>query len=165
MSKPREEDQWDWAWIRRRCIAEAAKIVRRAHDAEEVAQEALVRAWRGRSSCRTPESPLPWCLQITRNEAFRLLRRQHRDLVADSQEQGDVVGESGGLSESDRLLIKLDIARALRLLAPHERLLIALRYGHDWSHPQIARQLQIPEATARVWLYRASKHLRSALGA
>ena len=39
-------------------------------------QEALARAWRGRRSCRNPEEPLAWCLQITRNEAFRLISRQ-----------------------------------------------------------------------------------------
>jgi RNA polymerase sigma-70 factor, ECF subfamily len=156
-------DDWDWEWIRQRCTAEAAKIVRRTHDAEEVVQEALVRAWRGRSSCRTPEAPLPWCLQITRNEALRLLRRQRRDPLMDCQEQAEVLAEARGLGESDRLLLRLDVGRALELLTPRERLVLTLRYGQDWSHPEIARQLHIPEATARVWLYRANKHLRSAL--
>jgi RNA polymerase sigma-70 factor (ECF subfamily) len=156
-------DEWDWAWIRQRCATEAARIVGRTHDAEEVVQEALVRAWRGRSSCRTPERPLPWCLQITRNEAFRFLGRQRRDPAADPLEHSDVPAGGRGLGESDRSLIRLDVGRALKLLTARERLLIALRYQQDWSHPEIAHQLQIPEATARVWLYRASKHLRSAL--
>jgi RNA polymerase sigma-70 factor (ECF subfamily) len=154
-------DEWDWEWIRPRCAAEAAKIVRRAHDAEEVVQEALMRAWRNRGSCRTPDSPLPWCLQITRNEAFRLLRRQRRDQWTESDRQGDVLGAPS--DESDFLLTRLDVAQALTLLTPLERLLISLRYARDWSHPEIARLLQIPEATARVWLYRSRKQLRSAL--
>src|SRR2546426_682468 len=74
----------DWASVRQRCVAEAARIVRRAEDAEEVAQEALARAWRSRASCRTPENPLPWCLQITRNEAFRLLARQRGEPLPES---------------------------------------------------------------------------------
>jgi hypothetical protein len=37
-----------------------------------VGSEALVRAW----SCRNPDDSLAWCLQITRNEAFRLISRQ-----------------------------------------------------------------------------------------
>ena len=45
-------------------------------DAEEAVQEALVRAWLRRDACRSPEAPLPWLLEITRNEARRVLGRR-----------------------------------------------------------------------------------------
>ena len=34
-----------------------------------------MRAWKGRATCNSPHAPIPWCLQITRNEAFRRMRR------------------------------------------------------------------------------------------
>jgi RNA polymerase sigma-70 factor, ECF subfamily len=156
-------DQWDWSLIRLRCRVEAVRILRRHHDAEEVVQEALARAWRGRSSCRTPEAPLPWCLQITRNEAFRLMSRQKQGATLEPLDAGADVADEQALREPDRTMTRLDVARALNGLTEHERLLIGLRYTQGWSHPQIAASLDIPEATARVRLHRAQKHLRSLL--
>ena len=65
--------------------------------------------------------------------------------------------------EGDRAIDRIDIDRALKALTPHERLLIALRYEHDCSHPEIAEKLEIPEATARVRLHRAHKRLKTLL--
>lgn len=155
-------DEWDWSQIRLRCRVEAVRILRRHHDADEVVQEALARAWRGRRSCRTPEEPLGWCLQITRNEAFRLISRQ-RQRAAEPLDAGSDVADEQALHEPDRTVIRLDVARALKGLSDGERLLIALRYEQGWSHPQIAAGLDIPEATARVRLHRAQKRLRSLL--
>jgi RNA polymerase sigma-70 factor (ECF subfamily) len=149
--------------IRVRCRLEAIRILRRDHDAEEVVQEALARAWRGRGSCRTPEAPLAWCLQITRNEAFRLISRQRERATTEPLDAGSDVADDHALHEPDRTLIRLDVARALKRLSDTERLLILLRYEQGCSHPQIAATLDIPEATARVRLHRAQKRLRSLL--
>jgi RNA polymerase sigma-70 factor, ECF subfamily len=122
----------------------------------------LVRAWRGRGSCRNPDNPLAWCLQITRNEAFRLISRQQRAAVEPLDAESELADEQA-LHEPDRTLVRLDVARALEGLTDSERLLLLLRYEQGWSHPQIAARLDIPEATARVRLHRAQKRLRSLL--
>jgi RNA polymerase sigma factor (sigma-70 family) len=59
-----------------------------------------------------------------------------------------------------RALVRVDIDRALQEPSPHERVLIALRYEEGGSHPQIARQLQVPEATVHVRLHRVHKRLK-----
>jgi RNA polymerase sigma factor (sigma-70 family) len=153
---------WDWPLIRNRCKTEALRILRRDHDAEEAVQEALVRAWRSRASCRTPEAPLPWCLQITRNEALRLISRK-RGLEADLLESVNDVGDPRGTEQPEAALHRIDINRALKKLTPRERLLIGLRYEMDWAHHDIAATLAIPEGTARVHLHRAHKRLRTLL--
>ncbi len=155
-------DHWDWALIRTRCRAEAIRILRRDHEAEEAVQEALARAWRSRRSCRTPEAPLGWFLQITRHEAFRLIGRE-RSRPNEPLEAGEDLADEHAVADPDRALNRLDVAKALEELSAHERLLIALRYEEGCSHPQIARRLEIPEATARVRLHRAHKRLRSLL--
>jgi RNA polymerase sigma-70 factor (ECF subfamily) len=142
---------------------EAVRILRRHHDAEEVVQEALARAWRGRRSCRNPDEPLAWCLQITRNEAFRLISRQRQRGAVEPLDAGSEVPDEDALREPDRTLVRLDVADALKQLTDDERLLIRLRYEHGFSHSQIAARFDIPEATARVWLHRAQKRLRSLL--
>ena len=157
-------DQWDWSMLRGRCRVEAIRILRCHHDAEEVVQEALARAWRGRNSCRTPEAPLPWCLQITRNEAFRLIGRRQDRATLEPLDAGSEVADEHALLEPDRTVVRLDVGRALRGLSESERQLILLRYGQGCSHPQIAATLDIPETTARVRLHRAQKRLRALLG-
>lgn len=156
-------EMWDWSAIRQRCIREALRIVRRQHDAEEIVQEALARAWRSRSSCRTPDAPIPWCLQITRNEAFRWMARRQPSLDLEPLDSTDQLEDQRAGGDRDRMLARIDVDRALEELTPHERLLIRLRYVSDWSHPEIAASLQIPEATARVHLHRAQKRLKPLL--
>jgi RNA polymerase sigma-70 factor (ECF subfamily) len=158
----RPHKQWDWSLIRRRCVLEALRILRRRDDAEEVVQEALARAWRSRGSCRTPDAPLPWCLQITRNEALRLIGRQ-RVARSDRLDENLELEDERARGEDERTLERVDLARALNELSAHERLLIDLRYVRDCSHPEIATELAIPEATARVRLHRAHNRLRALL--
>jgi RNA polymerase sigma-70 factor (ECF subfamily) len=158
-----EDPLWDWSLIARRCRVEAVRIVRRREDAEEVVQEALARAWRGRGSCRTPEAPLPWCLQITRNEALRMIGRRRAGAPVYPLEDELELTDVRSLGQEERTLVRLDVGRALEALTPHERLLITLRYDQDLSHSEIAMTLEIPEATARVRLHRARKRLKRLL--
>jgi RNA polymerase sigma-70 factor, ECF subfamily len=156
-------EHWDWSLIRTRCRAEALRILRRPHDAEDAVQEALARAWRSRHACRNPEAPIPWCLQITRNEAIRLIGRvRPRDAEQPLDDEGQVEDADAG-QERLRVLLRVDVRRALENLPPHERQLIALRYLHDCSHSEIAEMLEIPESTARVRLHRVHKRLEPLL--
>jgi RNA polymerase sigma-70 factor (ECF subfamily) len=156
-------EHWDWSLIRTRCRAEALRILRRPHDAEDVVQEALARAWRSRHACRNPDAPLPWCLQITRNEAIRLIGRARPRASEEALDEDGYVEDAGAGQERLRVLLRVDVRRALENLPPHERQLIALRYLHDYSHSEIAEMLEIPEATARVRLHRVHKRLETML--
>jgi RNA polymerase sigma-70 factor (ECF subfamily) len=156
-------EHWDWSLIRTRCRVEAMRILRRPHDAEDAVQEALTRAWRSRHACRNPEAPIPWCLQITRNEAMRLIGRARPMAAAESLDEGDFGEDADAQQERLRVLLRVDLHRALESLPPHERQLIALRYLHDFSHSEIAEMLEIPEATARVRLHRVHKRLGTLL--
>ncbi len=147
---------WDWEWISRRCATEARRILRNPMDAEEVAQEAMMRAWSRRGSCHSPHAPLPWCLQITRREAFRRLARSRTCVGEDALPE---FADGAAAEESDRAIDRIDLRRALGRLDADERILISLRYAHDCSQPEIARTLNIPEGTAKVRLHRARKRL------
>jgi RNA polymerase sigma-70 factor (ECF subfamily) len=155
-------EYWDWSLIRTRCRAEALRILRRPHDAEDAVQEALTRAWRSRHACRSPDAPIPWCLQITRHEALRQIGRGRRTAAVEPLED-ESHEDAAAREERLRVLLRVDLHRALENLPPHERQLIALRYLHDYSHSQIAEMLEIPEATARVRLHRAHKRLETLL--
>ena len=124
-------------------------------------QEALIRAWRSRASCATPEAPLPWILQITRNESFRLQERRER---RGEREQAGYSDEPGADDpELELLMSNLTVEQVLGGLSEEERILMRLRYVADLSQPEVARRLDLPEGTVKVRLHRIRARLQSVL--
>jgi len=146
-----------------RCRREAARYLRDPVAAEDVVQEALLRAWRGRASCATPEAPIPWLLAITRNEALRWKARAgHDGDVLDPHALAAVV--EAGIADpaetaTDRVWLRTAVAR---LSAPDQRLL-RLRYERDMTTAQIAERLGTPEGTVKIRLHRLRTRLRGEL--
>ena len=157
---PRDVPGWEWDIARRRCLREARRILRDSDDAEEAVQEAMIRAWRNRGSCRTPAAPLPWLVQITRNEALRLAAHRSRRRASEvtGPEPDRMVGDPG----LDRALESVATEQALSVLRPDERTLIQLRYVEDLTQGQVAKRLGVPEGTVKVRLHRARARLRGA---
>jgi RNA polymerase sigma-70 factor (ECF subfamily) len=156
---PPPEPAWDWRFVRSRCLREARRVLRDREDAEEAVQEAMARAWRRRRACTTPEAPLPWMLQITRNEAFRLVERRARR--ADREVVTPVEPERRGEDPFDALLSRLATRQALARLRPDERALLHLRYRDDLTQAEVARTLDLPEGTVKVRLHRIRTRLRN----
>lgn len=152
--------QWDWPLLHSHCRREAERLLRNSHDAEDAAQEALARAWRKRHTCRTPGAPVAWLLQITRNEAFRVMGRR-RDLPGG--QEPPQTEPSTGHSLADDLATRVDVRRAISRLTEDERLVLHLRYGEDLKQNRIAKLLDTPEGTIKVRLYRARKRLKADL--
>jgi RNA polymerase sigma-70 factor, ECF subfamily len=151
------DNGWDWGGLRVRCVREAGRVLPRV-DAEEAAQEAMVRAWVRRDACRHPDAPLPWLLEITRNEARRLLGRKARReelglLEAPPLEDDELTGTA----------TRVTVEQALLTLADGDRRVLHLRYAEDLSQVEVARRLGLPEGTVKVRLHRARRRLRRAL--
>lgn len=124
-------------------------------DAEEAVQEAFVRAWRGRHRCRSPEAPLPWLLEITRNEARRVARREALRLSLELSDSAP--------SEDEELAgtaVRLTVEQALRRLADRDQRVLLMRYADDLTQGEVARRLGVPEGTVKVRLHRARRRLR-----
>jgi RNA polymerase sigma-70 factor, ECF subfamily len=154
--------QWDWAAARLRCLREARLVLRDRDDADEAVQEALARAWGRQETCRTPEAPLPWLLQITRNEAIRLLQRRSER----HEREGTALAEADQADparDQEFAITRLDVQRAVGALDNDERLLIGLRYINDLTQQDVARTLNQPEGTVKVRLHRIRERLRVAL--
>lgn len=150
---------WEWDTVRRRCLREARRILRDREDAEEAVQEALIRAWRNQEKCRTPATPLPWLVQITRNEAMRIAARRQRRRASEVPEQSPERIRTRD-TELDRMLETVATEQALSMLGPDERTLIQLRYVEDLTQGQVAARLGVPEGTVKVRLHRVRARLR-----
>jgi RNA polymerase sigma-70 factor (ECF subfamily) len=136
----------------------AYRYARNPSEAEDIAQDALLRAWRRRSTLRDNASRNQWLATIVRNEAFRQRARIRPDPVATI--------ETFEGAEDERVVAtveRADLHAALKGLDENDRELLALRYGEDLTQAAIARRLGIPEGTVKVRLHRVRAKLRRAI--
>jgi RNA polymerase sigma-70 factor (ECF subfamily) len=155
---PAPEPAWDWRFARSRCLREARRLLRDVDDAEEAVQEAMARAWRRRRACSNPEDPLGWLLQITRNEALRVMERRSRRTAREIVTP--VEPDRRAEEPIDDLLSTMATRQALARLRPDERVLLHLRYRADLSQAEVAQRLDMPVGTVKVQLHRIRKRLR-----
>jgi RNA polymerase sigma-70 factor, ECF subfamily len=149
---------WDWTALRTRGLGVARQMLRSPEEAEEVVQDALLRAWRARDRCNQPEAPAPWVLAIVRNEALRRLSGRTA-LYLDDMTVPDAL--LAGIGEDVDL--RVDVDRALGRLDALDRALVEQRYAADQSYAMLAESFQMPEGTVKVRLHRARKRLRAVL--
>ncbi|MBS1886582.1 MAG: sigma-70 family RNA polymerase sigma factor [Actinobacteria bacterium] len=151
------EDGWEWGEAQRICLRLAYRYAKNPSEAEDIAQEALLRAWRRRSTLRDAANRKGWLAAIIRNEAWRYYSRPRPDPT-------DLLEYQEG--SEDALVVstveRADLHAALELLSERERTLISLRYVEDLTQPAIAARLGIPEGTVKVQLHRARVKLRRA---
>jgi RNA polymerase sigma-70 factor (ECF subfamily) len=155
---PASDNEQLWAEARRQSLRLARLYVRDRDEVEDVAQEALLRAWKRRSSLRERERFFQWLATIVRNEAARSLgrRRPEPALIADRERAED---DERVLQAENRA----DLERGLRQLNEEDRLIVHLRYQSDLTYAGIARRLGMPEGTVKVRLHRARAKLHRAL--
>jgi RNA polymerase sigma-70 factor (ECF subfamily) len=153
----RTGDGWEWGEAHRVCLRLAYRYASNPSDAEDIAQDALLRAWRRRSTLREAERRNQWLATIVRNEAFRQHARVRPDPTS-TIETFEGVEDAQVVATVE----KADLHAALKRLNDRDRQLLALRYAEDLTQPAIAKRLGIPEGTVKVRLHRARDRLRRA---
>jgi RNA polymerase sigma-70 factor, ECF subfamily len=153
------DDGWAWDEVRRLCVRLARRYAKSPSEAEDIAQDAVLRAWRRRSTLRDASSRKQWLGAIVRNEAFRELARKRPDPV-DTLEREHGADDERVLATVERV----DLHAALERLNERERELVQLRYDEDLTQTAIAQRLGVPEGTVKVRLHRVRAKLRREIG-
>jgi RNA polymerase sigma-70 factor, ECF subfamily len=146
---------WDWSHVHRLALRETQRVLGAGPDAEDAAQDAAIRAWRGRATCHG--APGGWVRAIAHNEALRVAGRRRNEAPLD--EAASVVRDAEGAVDG------YDVRVAIRALEESDRRLLLLRYWGDLTQPEVARATALPEGTVKVRLHRARQRLRVALSA
>ena len=130
--------------------------------AEEMAQEAFLRAYRGLASWRKEGAFSTWLFALATNFYRSELRRIPARTVPleDVSEPVDPRASDGGLEEQDR---DLAVRRAVLALPEKYRDALILFYFHEMDVPAAARSLGLPEGTVKARLYRGREILRGKL--
>jgi RNA polymerase sigma-70 factor (ECF subfamily) len=149
-------------------------ITRSAQDAEDVTQEAFIKAWRALGRFRTDAPFRPWLLQIVANEARNRVRSNRRRKVrgpgveTEAGRQPSEEPVDPAASPEDQLLAadqRRQLLAALDRLPDRDRLVIGARYLLELSEAETAEALGIARGTVKSRLSRAMSRLRAALEA
>ncbi len=155
-----------------RCYAIALRILGDPHDAEEVAQDAFVRAYHALASYepeRIRELRLRgWLATIVANLARNRLRRHHPPTtpLAPLVEVGlEPVADDATDPETlaGRRVDRDELAEAILALPERYRLPIVLRHVDDLSYEDIAAALDRPVGTVKAQVHRGLAILRHTL--
>ena len=140
-------------------VALAAAVSRSPHTAEDLAQEAMLRARRHWDRVGAFDKPATWVRRVTINLSLNSRRgvaREARTRLA--------WWERREPAEQPQAL-DADLLDALHALSPHQRAAVSLHYLDDRPTPEIADLLGCSESTARVHLHRGRQALAHHLGA
>ena len=145
--------------------AYASSILRNRTEAQDVAQEALVRLWQRRDSVE-PDGARPWLLRTAHNLCIDQIRkRKVRSETDDGDESFERQADDGptpqALAESGELRREID--RALEGLGEEDRAVIVMREMQQLPYDEIATVMNVPLGTLKARLHRAREKLRQRL--
>lgn len=138
-------------------LASLAGKLGSSEQAEEAAQEALVRAYFNMKKLQEPKSFFPWLLGI----ADRVAKEQYRKRLV--RQQREMVRSVSSETAAPELSQDLALESAIAALPNPYQKVILLRYYGDCSCKHIAGQLDMPLGTVTKTLSRAYTMLREAL--
>ncbi len=148
------------------------RLVGSLDDAEDMTQEALVRAWRKRARLADAAGLRPWLYRIATNACLDLLaQRRRRPTTPLAEELGwpDPVPdawlvERSGTDPADVLLrrehVSLAFLTAVQTLAPRQRAMLVLRDVLEWTAADVATALDTTVAAVYSGVQRARASVR-----
>ena len=151
----------------------AVRIVGSDEDAEDIAQEAFVRAYRALPRFRGDSKFSSWLYRIATNRALTHLKRRRRradtvDIESGSHVEAVVIDDGRSEETSPELRVRdEEFRRAVRAavleLPEQYRVVVTLFYLEERSYKEVVATLGIPMGTLKTHLHRARALLREIL--
>lgn len=151
----------------------ARSIVQNDAEAEDVVQDAYLRAWRALGNYRAESKLSTWLVRITTNEALGRLRRKSAQIIPleaamtphESEARTALTDEPERSPEQSMMRVQLRklLEARIDILPETFRTVFMLRAIEEMSVEEIAEALEIPEATVRTRFFRARSLLRESL--
>jgi RNA polymerase sigma-70 factor (ECF subfamily) len=151
----------------------ALRLTRNPSDAEDLVQEAYLRAYRGFAGFEEGTNLRAWMYRILTNTFINAYRKKQREPITVQDDEiedwflYDRLGASGvEASAESEVLDRLpdeDVQRALEALPEGFRMAVLLADVEGFSYKEIAEILEVPIGTVMSRLHRGRKALQKAL--
>jgi len=134
--------------------------------AEDLTQEAFVRAWQALPAFRFESAFSTWLHRLAVNTALMELRSR-RSRPQDEGDSDEEVFELIGSTDSagHTTALSMDLERAVASLPPRARAVLVLYDVEGWKHEEIAAELGMAVGSSKAQLHRARNLLRDRLEA
>ena len=150
-------------------------ILKNEADAEDAAQEAVLKAFVNLAKFRGDSKFSTWLIRIATNEALMKVRQEHRQKLHESLDEQHQ-GEEGGYTPRDfadwreipsealqKKELRQALSRAVASLSPKHRAVFVLRDVQHFTIAETARLLGIRQSAVKLRLLRARLQMRDAL--
>ena len=130
--------------------------------AEDLTQEAFVRAWQALPTFRFESAVSTWLHRLAVNTALMELRARRSRPLADDDE--DALESLSVPDTAGRAVLGRDLERAVATLPPRARAVLVLHDVEGWKHEEIAEELGMAIGSSKAQLHRARGLLRTRIG-
>ncbi len=147
------------------------RILKNHEDAEDTLQNVLVKVYQRLDGFEETARFSSWLFRVTFNEALMALRRNRSRHQENCVEISGVDGGGLGVTElqdtrvnNERQHMHRELAlKAMHRLNPSLRRAFLLHKHEGWTHREMAAELGITQATAKMRVFRARRQLRAEL--
>jgi RNA polymerase sigma-70 factor, ECF subfamily len=156
MSRPESEQEFDrfYESVRLPLIGQVYLLIGDLQEAEDLVQEALVRAWRQWDQVARLDDPQGWTRRVVHNLAISHLRYRKvrlRQVVRRIE------------TSPEPTALDADLLSGLRRLPLNQRRALVLTAIGGLSTAEVAEEMKAKEGTVRVWLSRGRAQLATTL--
>jgi RNA polymerase sigma-70 factor (ECF subfamily) len=158
-------DAYDYlvAKYTKRVVSIAWGLVRNAHDAEDLAQEAFVKAYETIGRFKTGEPFGPWIFRIVTNLSLDVLKHRRRVRQEELSETEPAARRDSADLPARSHEIGSRIDTAIQSLPEMQRIVARLHLVEQFEHSEIARMIGLSEGTVRSHLSLARAKLKQRL--
>ena len=134
----------------RRIFVQIYRIVGNVADAQDLTQEAFIKALQHQEQLKDGQKAAHWLSRIATNTAIDFLRRNGRASFCEIEDAPEV---HGGTESPEQILLRSEqrnyLEDGLRLLSPRERAALILRDVEGLAAEEVAERLHCSKATVR----------------
>lgn len=141
-------------------LFQVAKLILRDADlAEDVVQDAMIRAWRDLPRLRDADRFEAWMRRMVVNRCYDAARRRRRQVDI------RLVPDPGTADRSGDLIIREQFDAAFRRLPVEQRAILVLHHHVGLTLAEVAETVGVPIGTAKSRLHYAARAMRAAIDA